>query len=193
MYFAPTTINPYNYPMKNQYLKEGKQTQITKNLKEISNSLEGRDLEYIGSALEWIKGNISKIPKNIVKNDVFRRRTADEIIKDSYASGCTDYALVFIALCRAKKIPAKYIEAIKCSWLKDSNSSTINGHIFAECFINDSWIQIDPQRGTIHIKKNYNGFEIYGEGLDSWDLGITDFDSLKKKFERYKKSYNKIR
>ena len=124
------------------------------------------------------------------KNSIFRKRTADNIIIDGYASGCTDYALAFIALCRAKGIPSKYVEAIKCSWIEDERARTINGHIFAECLINDNWIQIDPQRGTIHTKTNYNGFEIFDEGLDSWDIGISDFDSLKEKFEDFKEKYN---
>ncbi len=27
------------------------------------------------------------------------------------------------------------------------------------------------------------------EGLDSWDIGIRDHDSLKKKFEEFKRTY----
>jgi len=30
---------------------------------------------------------------------------------------------------------------------------------------------------------------IFQEGLDSWDIGITDFDSLKTKFEEFRKHW----
>ncbi len=176
--------------MKNKYLNEGNQTKITETIKDISNSIEGSNIEYVFNALIWIHSNMGKIPENIDKNSVFRKRTAEKIVKDGYVSGCTDYALVFIALCRAKDIPTKYVEVIKCSWLEDGNVRTINGHIFAECLIKDKWIQIDPQRGTMHTKTSYNGFEIFDEGLDSWDIGITDFDSLREKFEDFKQKYN---
>jgi hypothetical protein len=177
--------------MNNKYLNEGKQTKITEAIEGISNNIEGSNIEYIFNVLVWMRNTLKTIPEDIEKNSVFRKRTADEIMRDGYASGCTDYALVFIALSRAKGIPAKYVEAIKCNWLEDPNARTIGGHIFVECLLNDKWVQVDPQRGTIHAKTNYNGFEIFDEGLDSWDIGISDFDSLKQRFEDYKRSYNR--
>lgn len=176
--------------MKNNYLNEGKQTEITEVIKDISNEIEGFGIEYVFNTLIWIHSNIGKIPESIDKNSVFRKRTAKKILKDGFASGCTDYALVFVTLCRARGIPTKYVETIKCRWLEDTNSRTIYGHIFAECLINTKWVQIDPQRGTIYTRNNYNGFEIFDEGLDSWDIGIYDFDSLKEKFENFKQKYN---
>jgi hypothetical protein len=176
--------------MTNKYLSEGKQTKLTENIINIANTINGDGLNFVGNALLWLDKNLKQLPPEIDKNKIFRKRTADDIISDGYASGCTDYALAFIALCRAKHISTKYIEVVKCSWLESDGTGTIRGHVFAECFIDDNWIQIDPQRATIHIKQNYNGFEIFDEGLDSWDLGITDFDTLKTSFEHFKKKYN---
>lgn len=170
-------------------MQTGKQTEITAKIIEVSKSLKGDSLDYVSNALIWLHKNIVKsIPDSIEKNDVFRKRTANQIISDAYFSGCTDYALVFISLCRAKGIDTKYVEAIKKSWL-DEGGNSIQGHIFAECYINDKWIQIDPQRATIHPLINYNGFEIYEKGLDSWDLGIDSFISLKDKFEKFREQY----
>lgn len=175
--------------MTKDYLQKGQQTSITPQIKEISQTLQGENLDYVSNALIWLHKNINKaIPDDIEKNDVFRKRTADQIISDKYFSGCTDYALVFIVLCRAKGLETKYVEAIKTSWLEEGGNS-IQGHIFAECLIGDRWIQIDPQRATIHPLMNYNGFEIYEKGLDSWDLGIDSFNSLKNKFEEFRMQY----
>lgn len=175
--------------MNKDFLQEGRQTVITSQIKDISQSLKGETLDYIANALIWLHENINnKIPDGIEKNDVFRKRTADQIISDAYFSGCTDYALVFIVLCRAKGIETKYVEAIKKDWLKEGGHS-IQGHIFAECLIRDKWIQVDPQRATINLLMNYNSFEIYDRGIDSWDLEIDSINSLKDKFEQFRRQY----
>ena len=175
--------------MGTDYTLAGEQTVITPEIKKISKSLDAHDLEYILNILNWMHKNISrKIPDNIEKNTVFRKRTAQQIIKDKYYSGCTDYALVFISLARAKKIPTKYIEAIRRKWL-DEGGNSILGHIFAECLINGKWIKIDPQVGTVSPLLSYNRFEILGVGLDSWDLEIDSFNTLKEKFSVFRQEY----
>ena len=84
----------------------------------------------------------------------FRERNTQQIIDDNYSSGCTDTALVFITLCRAKGIPTKYVETLKKRWLEDPNAKKIEGHVFAECYIRGKWYQIDPEMGTIYTRKN---------------------------------------
>ena len=89
--FVVITINPYNNSVKEKYLSEGKQTKITTTIKEISNSIEGENFEFVIKLLRWINENIkNSLPGGIEKNDIFRKRTADQIITDKYASGCTD-------------------------------------------------------------------------------------------------------
>ncbi len=175
--------------MQNKFLMEGKQTKITERVTRLASDIDGMNIDFINNALLWIHSNLDKIPKGIEKNSIFRKRTVKDILSDGYLSGCTDYALVFISLCKAKGIPTKYIETIKRDWLESKNTSAISGHVFAECYINNRWIQVDPQKGKVYVKRNYNGYKIYREGLDSWDIGITDFGSLKKKFESFKENY----
>jgi hypothetical protein len=141
--------------------------------------------------LLWIRSNLKKLPEDVEKNNVFRKRTAEQIIIDGYASGCTDYALVFTVLTRAKGIPTKYVEVIDKKWL-ENHSPAIKGHVFAECYISENWYQIDPQRGTLYTRKNYSQYEIYAEGLDSWDLGINSFESLKTKFESFRNTHTAL-
>lgn len=174
----------------NQAFLNSSQASSTKYVIEISKTIAGEGVEYLLNSLAWLHKNISRqIPEVVAKNDVFRKRTAEQIIKDKYYSGCTDYALVFVALARSKGIPTKYVEAIKKSWLKDGDENHIEGHIFAECLIGDKWIQVDPQMATIYALQNYSAFEIYEKGGDSWDLGIKSFEDLKNKFTRFRENY----
>jgi hypothetical protein len=43
--------------------------------------------------------------------------------------------------------------------------------------------------GMVYAFQNYNAFEIYKKGLDSWDLGIRSFDDLKNKFFAFREEY----
>jgi hypothetical protein len=173
-----------------EFLKQGLQTKIEENIKNIEKQIPGEGLDYIANALDWVLSNLKREQSRKVKDKVFRKRTASEIVEDGYVTGCTDTALVFIALVRAKGIPTKYVEAVNKKWLedKDKEGKGIRGHVFAECFVSGKWYQIDPARGVIHAKPNYTKFEIFAKGLDSWDLGIKDFKSLKEKFTNFRKA-----
>ncbi|MFC1700600.1 transglutaminase-like domain-containing protein [Patescibacteria group bacterium] len=166
-----------------KYLKSGSQTEITPDIQKIAESFTKQGLDLILEILQWIHPYFEHQSSD--KKNIFRKRTADEIIKSKMVTGCTDYALVFIALARAKGIPTKYIETIRRRWLDIGKEDQIEGHIFAECFINNNWYIVDPQEHTIRI--DYLRFEIYKKGLDSWDIGIHNFDELKEQFLKFKR------
>ena len=170
-----------------KYLGDGKQTQITPLIKKVASSFRERKFELILEILVWIRDNIKKTNSNEEKNLLFRNRTANDIIKSKMATGCTDFALVFISLARAKKIPTKYVEAIRRKWLDIGDENYIEGHVFAECFINNKWHIIDPQEGAIKI--DYQRFVIFAKGLDSWDIGIKNINDLKNEFLKFQKEY----
>ena len=170
-----------------KYLGDGCQTQITPLIKKIASSFKTSRLELILEILNWVQSNIRENSFDEEKNLLFRKRSSDEIIKSKMATGCTDYALAFIALSRAKKIPTKYVEAIRRKWLDIGSERHIEGHVFAECLIGNKWRIVDPQEGAIRI--NYQRFVIFAKGLDSWDIGIENIDDLRKKFLDFKKKY----
>lgn len=173
--------------MKN-YLKNTKQITITSDIKNITRNFKQKNLDLILEILDWIFKNFENIENNAEeKSKLFRKRTAGEIIKNRTATGCTDYAIAFIALARAKNIPTRYVEAIRRRWLDIGDDSQIEGHVFAECYISNKWYIIDPQEGT--IRTDYRKYVVYKKGLDSWDIGIKSLDDLKKKFLDFKKKY----
>jgi len=161
------------------FLKEGDQTKITPEVVKIASSISGENLDFIFNALAWVKENISWEPNRSDKMKLFRKRTADEIIKSGFATGCTDMALAFVLLARAKGIPTKYVETVGKKWL-ETKSRRVVGHVFAECFVNGKWVKIDPTKGAIYADRAYRNFIVLAEGLDSWDIGVRSVGDLRE-------------
>ncbi|OGZ33532.1 MAG: hypothetical protein A2Y98_01195 [Candidatus Portnoybacteria bacterium RBG_19FT_COMBO_36_7] len=172
-----------------KYLKSGQQTEITPKIIEIASTFKNEGLELIFEMLQWVQKNIKDTDSVEFKKKFFRKRTADEIIKSKVTTGCTDYALVFIAFARVRKIPTVYVEAIRRKWLDIGDEKYIEGHIFAECFIDSKWYIVNPEEGAIQIA--YHQFVIFDKGLDSWNIGIKKFNDLKNKFLKFKEEYRK--
>jgi len=53
----------------------------------------------------------------------------------------------------------------------------------------NKWIWADPMNGRINISPTGDRRIIYKEGLDSWDIGVFDFESLKQKFLEFRNKY----
>ncbi len=175
--------SPYS-PEVQRYLQSGEQTIITSRIREAASSFNGSFEEKIEGIFQYIK-NLRMDQTN--KREIFRKRTADQIIEDGFITGCTDEGLAFIALARAAGIPAKYIETIQTKGLENFENN--DGHIFVGVYDKaKGWEIIEPQWQTVGADIQKDGFTVVAEGLDSWDLGITDFDSLKEKFDEFRKS-----
>ena len=172
------------------WLKEGKQSKITKLIKKLAFGFLGNDFEKIEGILKWMDKNLKpcKDYKKVLK--IFARRNVNKVLEDGFTTGCHDNALVFATLCRAVGIPAKYIMGI------DKLNPKNKGHCIVEVYINKHWIIVDQNRETISLdikrsdfyKKNY----IVGKGLDSWDIGIKAFKNWKEKSNKVIKIISKI-
>ncbi len=169
-----------------KYLFSGSQTQITPEIERIISEIEGTVLEKTQKILE-IGPTLVKM--NDFDEKVFRKRTGAQIIQDKYITGCTDAALAFIVLARASGVPTKYIETIDVEWLKKGGSS-IGGHVYAQVYdeSQDKWVWVDPMRRSIGNSPGEDRV-VFGEGLDSWDLGIKDYDSLRSEFETFRNQW----
>ena len=95
--------------------------------------------------------------------------------------------MAFIILARVKKIPTRYVEIIRRRWLEEGKNDFIEGHIFAEVYLNNHWYIIDPEEAS--IKDWYNRWIIFRRGLDSWDIGIRNFKDLKEQFLEFRAEY----
>src|SRR3989338_4742452 len=100
-----------------RFIQEGGQTKITETVKRASGSIPGDDFDFVVGALDRIGKNLKVKRDQPNRNSLFNRRTASQIIEDGFSTGCTDTALAFVALCRARSIPTKYVETIGRDWL----------------------------------------------------------------------------
>ncbi|MEM0372238.1 MAG: transglutaminase-like domain-containing protein [archaeon] len=175
--------------MHEDWLKEGDQTKATPYIKKIAEKFKGNNLNTCVSIVEWLLETVKLENDKKIKSRVFRKRTAEKIIKDGFGTGCSDFALAFIALARAKGIPTKYVEGISMKWL-DKSDASLEGHVWAEVFANNNWYIIDAINSTIHFRRkegklsNPSGYIVLDKGLDSWSLGIKSFTDLKKKIQQ---------
>jgi len=168
-----------------RYLTPGKQTAITPAIQQLSSTIQGGTLDKAQSVL----GLVKKLQVKKFDDKLFRKRTGDQIINDGFVTGCTDAALAFVTVARASGLPTKYVETIDRKWLTEGGGS-IGGHIYAQVYDEQkkSWIWVDPLGNKVDVPAPYDRV-VYKEGLDSWDIGIIDFQSLQTQFETFRKTW----
>lgn len=165
----------------------GRQTQQTPEIQKLATGIHGNPLERSHQIL----GLMKPLQNKPFDKNVFRKRTASQIIKDGYITGCTDADLVFVTLARASGLPTIYVETIDENWLR-SGGSSIEGHQYAEVYDETSnrWFWVDPMAGRVDISAPSSEKRvIFGRGFDSWDMGLTDFDSLSQSFNEFRKQW----
>lgn len=165
------------------FLAEGEQTKISETITAAAQTFTNAGISLVFEILSWTHSHLSQSPDPAIKNELFRKRTADEIIRSGFATGCTDYALAFIALARASGIPAQYVETIKKSWIESPDMNRLEGHVFSEVLIKETWYVVDPQGGSVRLWYP-NLYVIAGKGLDSWDLHMRSIEDVKREFQK---------
>lgn len=168
------------------FLKSGKQTQITDDIKNIADSINGSGNDLIFGVLKAVFKKLKPDYSQDIKRQLLRTRTASEILKSGFATGCTDYAFLTIAIFRAKGIPAVYVESFRRKWL-DGNEEFVEGHVLTEIFLDGKWIIVDPEEAC--IRGWYNRFVVYKRGIDSWNIGIKNIQDLKEVAFKFREEY----
>lgn len=162
----------------NYWLKAGKQSRITPEVKKICSSFKGDNLEKISQILEWINKNLHHEPDYDKITKIFASRNIEQLIRDKNQTGCHDTALVLATFLRTVGFPSRYLVGI--GKINTENS----GHCVVESYIENRWILIDQgdyQINLIPSKSSfYHNYYIVKEGLDSWDCGIKTFADWKK-------------
>lgn len=169
------------------FLREGEQTALSTEVGRIARSIPGGGLEYVLNVLAWLRRNLPRKPYD---PKLFRKRTASQVLEDQFATGCTDYGLVFVVLMRAKGIPATYLEALETRWVREGGRE-IQGHVFSGVFLNKHWYLVDPTNGYISIRTFLpkDKYMILTTGLDSWDVGIRSIEDLRQKAEAFREKF----
>lgn len=118
----------------------------------------------------------------------FNTRTASEILESGYATGCTDFAIVFCAFLKELAIPYLYLDVLEKRWLDaPMEEKKVMGHAFVET----RGLLIDPQRKIIYHDPKFvlQRYEEFGRGKEPYDLGLTDFQTNMKKYFEFKEKY----
>jgi transglutaminase-like putative cysteine protease len=178
---SPTQEHITTYP------ESGMQTEITPEIIAIAQRCEGTVQEKVHHIMQFLR---TLKYETDTKDEVFRKRTASQIIADGYVTGCTDDALVFIALARASGIPTTYIETVDLDWLTEGGRP-IRGHVYARVEDGDEQRIVDPSARNEHADLEQDGRVVIAEGLDSWDIGASDFETLAHMQDRFREAYVK--
>ncbi len=127
----------------------------------------GEYFTIIDAVLSCIHKQIKPTTENQQKLKLKFNRTAQEIWQSGFATGCTDYALVFCCLMRLLKVPTTFVAAAGQNYvnqLKSGNPPQMHfGHTFCECFCSygkvetqKSWVLVDPTACKVVLNHSTN-------------------------------------
>jgi hypothetical protein len=207
------------------YLQEGPMTEKTNVIQQNADNIAYgvTPEETVKNILNWIHVKSGmKIPPNcdqeqkealsydFIKenypNQIIRSRTATDIILSKCFTGCTDYALVFASLARAKNVPATLTETIREKWVTEmvwnnKFNNHMEGHFFSEVYLSNlnKWVVINPA-GNEFTGRDSDGYYpdippeeteekrylLFERGLDHYDYGVKSMnkfsDTVKKRY-----------
>lgn len=157
----------------NQYLEEGV---LTKSFLEMELVRERvlRDYNHkikenpnhtkIDSLINWIHHCLNVKTSQDEKEKVKFQRTAQEIWDSGFASGCTDWAIIFATLARQIGIPTTFLHTAELNWMKNlqnkAKQSIHIGHSFCECFYDGRWVLVDPTFRKIELEYDINRIQL---------------------------------
>ena len=152
------------------------------------------------SALETLYDILKKqLALNLKENrhairELMFRRTASEIVKSGFTTGCNDEAIVFADLSRKAELKITLVEGIDKRWLDAPMSEEMmRGHAFAFVDLEDNErVLVDPQRKAIYIDGSWilSMYEILGECNNFSDIGLTDFNKMQELYMKVKTAYH---
>lgn len=119
---------------------------------------------------------------------LFRQRSAEQIIKNGRFLGCSDYALVAVALLKTLKIPCRLVQVINKDWLSDKKVKII-GHVLVEVYLDKKWHVLEPTKGIIGLDYASFNYVVYKKGANFQDIGIQNLKELRRKLSQFKKKW----
>ncbi len=163
--------------LEDHYVKEMVMRDYNRRLK------SGQQANIVESLICWIASFVKAGDDNFRQKYKFKR-TAKEIWESGFATGCTDYALVFATLARQLGWPTTFLNTAELGWLQrllnGENSNFHYGHSFCECYFENRWMLVDPtcrkimqnySLDKIELPYNVGPGNVYVPYLRGLDLG----------------------
>jgi len=94
----------------------------------------------------WVQGAIKYDNSSSSRQPTYFYMLWKQIKEEGYGNvlgDCTDYAILFVGMCRAVGIKARFVSSVFFSYGIEEE----RGHDFAEVYIKGNWIHADPQNG----------------------------------------------
>lgn len=131
------------------FLRQTKLTKIGEGLGKLLEKYKG-DMRGIEQSLKDMSAEIlAKVPYDKTKTN--SKTTAEEALELG-GGVCQDHTHIFVGLCRARNIPARYVSGFLYSKANDHVST----HAWAEAYYNNSWHTFDVSnqlmKPTNHVK-----------------------------------------
>ena len=149
--FDPDEVEPYdeNDPLYILYTKPERFLEANDpTIMRLAEDLAGEETNPYLIAQKYYDYIIDNIKDNLTGKGLIGARKLEAIKKGE----CGDYAALFVALCRAKGIPARPIVGY---WAKSGLDQT---HCWAEFYLKPfGWVPVDPTIGQIKARKYYFG------------------------------------
>jgi len=174
-----------------RWLLPGPQTKVNDLILQASREIDGRNRrERLHQAVEYVWTHFRY--DNWLNDQMFRR-TAARMFEDGILGGCSDFALVMVALFRAAGIPARLVLTANTEWLRKYRANPlaiVNGHVFIEVFLEHRWHLVDPTYRKLFIgydtaNPRYPRGELFClRGIDYWSLGLEDVVQLNRTYSR---------
>ncbi len=170
------------------FLEEGEYTKKTDVVEKITKEItkELKPTETKETLLQEISNYVKDLKYVGHKSEIFRKRTASEILESGLVTGCTDTALCFIVLARTLGIPTRYVETFNKEWLEDvkKDLNNIQAHVFVDILGDTQWKAYETKRGfTKDNKYTMSGrdYIVIGKGLDFTSVYIKENGGYRKK------------
>lgn len=163
------------------FLKSGRYTEITNDVASLAKGIGGTGQVFVENAFLFLRDAFLPSPQGELRKKLLQteylKRSVDQIIKSRYLIACSETAEVFATLCRAKGIPAKFVQTVSLEYLSKETEANIHQHAFVQVFINGRWMITDPTRRKITKEEDHYedlGYVKFAEGLDHSDLSGED-------------------
>lgn len=139
--------------LRMDFLSSGDKTFVGRNVKAMASCIhDGPSRDKIREIMYLMNQRVPLVTNSSTEEKF--NRTAEDILQGDlrHRNGCCDSSTLFVALCRAKGIPAMQVITLDLDSVeKKHNFST--GHFFSACFIVEEgdWVWLDSNRRSKSI------------------------------------------
>jgi len=157
----------------NKWLLSGRQSKAGAHVEYLAKFIKGNDLHTLHNILATVKTELANYSAITVRNEekIYRQKNVEKSLEKKIFFTCSDAALLFASICRAKKIPCRIMPKLNKKWFEENLWYRDASHVFAEAFIEGKWILADPYSGIIisELKDHQKNYALLQENIHDFE------------------------